>query len=155
VQSLLATAVERQAVGKNKGFSGATVERYVLADGRILIVKRISPIVDISMRLSQDRGRAATLWTSGIFDRLPPLVDSAMLAAEPEGDGWILAMEDVSEAAEVYPALTTVRQPMAEMGETALELLVTLLEGRPTLSVRRELPTELIIRDSTGRNPNT
>jgi DNA-binding LacI/PurR family transcriptional regulator len=37
------------------------------------------------------------------------------------------------------------------MGEMALELLVTLLEQRTVLSLRRELPTELIIRQSTGR----
>jgi LacI family transcriptional regulator len=83
----------------------------------------------------------------------------AMDAAKEEGfiighDISIVGFDDIHMAAEVYPALTTVRQPMAEMGETALELLVTLLEGRPTLSVRRELPTELIVRDSTGRNPN-
>jgi DNA-binding LacI/PurR family transcriptional regulator len=42
---------------------------------------------------------------------------------------------------------------MAAMGETALELLITLLEGRTALTTRRELPTELIIRDSTGRAP--
>ena len=52
-----------------------------------------------------------------------------------------------------YPKLTTVRQPMAAMGETAIELLITLLEGRTALTTRRELPTELIIRDSTGRAP--
>jgi DNA-binding LacI/PurR family transcriptional regulator len=43
---------------------------------------------------------------------------------------------------------------MAGMGEAALEMLVTLLQGRPVLNHRRELPTELIIRASTGRNPH-
>jgi DNA-binding LacI/PurR family transcriptional regulator len=42
---------------------------------------------------------------------------------------------------------------MAAMGEVALEMLVTLLQGRTALSLRRELPTELIIRASTGRAP--
>jgi DNA-binding LacI/PurR family transcriptional regulator len=42
---------------------------------------------------------------------------------------------------------------MASMGETALELLITILEGRTLLNRRRELPTELIIRESTGHCP--
>ena len=43
-------------------------------------------------------GRAATLWTSGVFDRLPPVVDHATLAAASEDDGWVLVMCDVGEA---------------------------------------------------------
>lgn len=63
----------------------------------------------------------------------------------------IVGFDDIAMASQTYPPLTTVRQPMAAMGETALELLVTLLEGRAALTMRRDLPTELIIRESTGR----
>lgn len=63
----------------------------------------------------------------------------------------IVGFDDISMASQVYPALTTVRQPMADMGEAAIEMLTTILEGRTPLTLRRELPTELIIRSSTGR----
>jgi LacI family transcriptional regulator len=66
----------------------------------------------------------------------------------------IVGFDDIFMASQTYPPLTTVRQPMAGMGETALELLITILEGRTALSQRRELPTELIIRESTGRCPH-
>jgi LacI family transcriptional regulator len=66
-------------------------------------------------------------------------------------DVSVVGFDDVPMASQTYPPLTTVRQPMAAMGETALEVLVTLLEGRTALSTRRELPTELIVRESTGR----
>jgi LacI family transcriptional regulator len=82
----------------------------------------------------------------------------AMDAAKHAGlaigkDISIVGFDDIIMASQTYPPLTTVRQPMADMGETALELLVTLLEGRTPLTTRRELPTELIIRQSTGRAP--
>lgn len=64
----------------------------------------------------------------------------------------IIGFDDVPMASQTYPPLTTIRQPMADMGEAALEMLVALLEERPILTHRRELPTELIIRSSTGRN---
>lgn len=67
----------------------------------------------------------------------------------------IIGFDDIYMASQVYPRLTTVRQPLVAMGETALEQLVTLLEGRPILTHRRELPTELIIRESTGRPRKT
>jgi LacI family transcriptional regulator len=80
------------------------------------------------------------------------VMDAAKAAGLAIGrDISVVGFDDVPMASQTYPALTTVRQPMAAMGETALELLVTLLEGRTALSTRRELPTELIIRESTGR----
>jgi LacI family transcriptional regulator len=65
----------------------------------------------------------------------------------------IIGFDDIFMSSQTYPALTTIRQPLADMGETALELLISLLEGRSVKSLRRELPTELIIRQSTARAP--
>jgi LacI family transcriptional regulator len=47
--------------------------------------------------------------------------------------------------------LTTVRQPLAEMGRVAAEMLGDLIEGIPLRSQRMELSTELVIRESTAR----
>jgi LacI family transcriptional regulator len=82
----------------------------------------------------------------------------AMDAAKAQGlligeDISIIGFDDIEMASQTYPPLTTVRQPMAAMGESALDMLVTLLQGRTMLSPRRELPTELIIRGSTGQAP--
>lgn len=63
----------------------------------------------------------------------------------------IVGFDDIYMASQVHPRLTTVRQPLVAMGETALEQLVALLEGRTMLALRRELPTELVVRESTGR----
>lgn len=83
------------------------------------------------------------------------VMDAAKLNGLTIGqDISIIGFDDVFMASQTYPSLTTVRQPMAGMGEAALEMLVTLLQGRPVLNHRRELPTELIIRASTGRNPH-
>ncbi len=82
------------------------------------------------------------------------VMDAAKAAGLTVGrDISIIGFDDTSMASQVYPALTTVRQPLAEMGETALDMLVTLLQGRTVLNLRQELPTELIIRQSTGRLP--
>jgi LacI family transcriptional regulator len=62
----------------------------------------------------------------------------------------IVGFDDISMSSQVYPSLTSVRQPLADMGEAAVEMLVTLLQGRTVLNPRQELPTELIIRASTG-----
>jgi LacI family transcriptional regulator len=83
------------------------------------------------------------------------VMDAAKAAGLSVGkDLSVIGFDDIFMASQVYPTLTTVRQPMAEMGEVALDILIALLQGRTVLSLRRELPTELIIRESTGRAPH-
>lgn len=84
------------------------------------------------------------------------VMDAAKAAGLAIGrDISIVGFDDIYMASQVHPKLTTVRQPLVSMGEMALEQLVTLLDGRPALTLRRELPTELIIRESTGHAPKT
>jgi LacI family transcriptional regulator len=53
----------------------------------------------------------------------------------------------------VTPALTTVRQPLEEMGRTAVSLLVRLLERQRFETLHLELATRLVVRDSTAPPP--
>ena len=57
--------------------------------------------------------------------------------------GW----DDVMAAR--YAGLTTVRQPMRELGATAARLLDELITGSRTQPRHELLPTELVIRTSS------
>jgi LacI family transcriptional regulator len=48
-----------------------------------------------------------------------------------------------------YAGLTTVRQPMRDLGATAARLLDELIVGDRTLPRHEILPTELVVRTST------
>ena len=50
-----------------------------------------------------------------------------------------------------HPSLTTVAQPLHDIGATALRMLVELLAGREPTPAHVRLPTRLVVRDSTGR----
>jgi LacI family transcriptional regulator len=63
-------------------------------------------------------------------------------------DMSVVGFDDVSIAALVTPALTTVRQPLAEMGRTATRMLLRHISKEPLDSMRVELTTSLIVRDS-------
>jgi len=78
--------------------SGTLLERVVLADGRTVIAKWMSPEIDIWMRALSDDGRILRLWSSGLLATLPPSVDHATLGVEPFDRGWLHVMRDVSEA---------------------------------------------------------
>jgi DNA-binding LacI/PurR family transcriptional regulator len=64
----------------------------------------------------------------------------------------IVGFDDMEVAAYVRPALTTVRQPMEELGRKAVELLLTMIEGEAPCDPcpRLVLEPELIIRASCG-----
>lgn len=61
----------------------------------------------------------------------------------------VVGFDDIPQAAMHTPQLTTVRQPLAEMGATAVRMLLGMLsDGGPRDQVR--MPTRLVVRDSTA-----
>jgi LacI family transcriptional regulator len=62
----------------------------------------------------------------------------------------VVGFDDLPMARWYSPPLTTVRQPLAEMGRVAAEMLGTLVEGLTLSSPRMELATELVVRGSTA-----
>lgn len=68
------------------------------------------------------------------------------------GDLSVVGIDDVLVASLTVPRLTTVRQPLFEMGRKAAELLVGRIEGTDQDHFKPDhvLPPELIVRDSTA-----
>jgi len=62
----------------------------------------------------------------------------------------VVGFDDYFVNAWLVPPLTTVRQPLTEMGAAAAQLVVDLSRGRELPARRRELATELIVRASTA-----
>lgn len=68
-------------------------------------------------------------------------------------DVSVVGFDDVQIAQWIAPPLTTVRQPLAEMGRLAAEMLGRMMDGQPGISQRVELATELVVRASTAAPP--
>ena len=67
----------------------------------------------------------------------------------------VVGFDDLPISQWVPPPLTTVRQPLDEMGRAAAQMLGDLIDGRPLRSNRVELSTELVIRESTAAPART
>lgn len=65
----------------------------------------------------------------------------------------VAGFDDISFASYCDPPLTTVAQPTEEFGETAVAVLVDLLEGDTGDNQRVTLPYDLVVRESTGPAP--
>jgi LacI family transcriptional regulator len=60
----------------------------------------------------------------------------------------VIGFDDIPEAAQVHPSLTTVRQPLEDLGRLAVQVLLKRLANPDLPGERVELPTKLIVRES-------
>jgi DNA-binding LacI/PurR family transcriptional regulator len=66
-------------------------------------------------------------------------------------DGSVVGYDDPVSAELVYPPLTTIRQPLFDMGQRAAERLLRLVRGEaPRAIIRETLPAQLVVRGSTA-----
>ncbi|WP_046733090.1 LacI family DNA-binding transcriptional regulator [Streptomyces humi] len=62
----------------------------------------------------------------------------------------VVGFDDLPQAAQTFPGLTTVRQPLHDMGQKAARALLSLVEGQKLLMDHMEVGTHLVVRDSTA-----
>ncbi len=138
--------------GRRNGYYSALAAAGVLPD----------PDLEVESNWKIDGGyaAAATLLDlpeppTAIFAFNDNTAIGAMQAARERGlripeDLSIVGFDDTEEAAIVTPALTTVRQPLAELGRMAVSLLVRLIDKQRVEALRVELATRLVERESTA-----
>lgn len=65
----------------------------------------------------------------------------------------VIGFDDLPQASQVFPALSTIKQPLLEMGAAGTRQLLNLIQGVGAVTDRLIVPTELIVRASTGPVP--
>ena len=66
----------------------------------------------------------------------------------------VTGFDDIDVSRATTPRLTTVRQPLQEMGRTAVTMLMRQLDGHAHEALSMELETRLVVRESTGPAPH-
>ncbi|MDR1249542.1 MAG: substrate-binding domain-containing protein, partial [Treponema sp.] len=67
-------------------------------------------------------------------------------------DVSVIGFDDIEIADYIIPRLTTIRQPLEDMGQQAALILHRAITGQGTVRQELVLPYKLIIRESTARN---
>src|ERR1700734_2179710 len=67
----------------------------------------------------------------------------------------VAGFDDIDVSRATSPRLTTVRQPLQEMGRTAVTMLMRQLDGHAHEALSMELETRLVVRESTGPAPGS
>ena len=95
-----------------------------------------------------NRGVNAVFCAAGDMAALGIIHQAKIYGIRIPQDISIVGYDDIEIADVVNPALTTVRQPLDEMGRTAFDLAIGSLEGRIKSAKQVILTPELIIRES-------
>jgi len=133
------------------GFERALSEAHIKADVRLVVEGDFLPAS--GARAVESLLRRGIHFTA-VFAANDPMAYGAMHALFVRGlrvprDVSIVGFDDRPQAAFTTPALTTVRQPEAEMGAVAVAALLRQLRGG-TPSLPR-FATQLVVRESTAR----
>jgi LacI family transcriptional regulator len=129
-----------------------------LADAGILpdpaLVRPIQPTTDHGYRAAAqlldlpDRPTALVAFNDkAAVGALQAAADRRLVVPD---DLSIAGFDDIDVSRATTPRLTTVRQPLQEMGRMAVSLLIRLLNRHEVEALHVELATELVVRDSTG-----
>jgi len=62
----------------------------------------------------------------------------------------VIGFDDISLASQLYPTLSTVREPLPQMARAAVNMLLAMIVGLEAPSQRITLPAQLITRQSTA-----
>jgi LacI family transcriptional regulator len=114
------------------------VRNYLFEEGKIALDKLLSR----EKKLDAVFCAAGDMCAMGVMER------AKELKLKIPGDIAVIGFDDLEAASRVMPALTTVRQPVYEMGTKAFELAVDTAEGRLKKPVNIVIKPQLIIRES-------
>ncbi len=121
---------------------------------------RLSPTGDYSFesvarRVSDLMEMPITERPTALFCGADGMASSAIrvltrLGLRVPGDISVLGHDDLPEAAQEHPALTTMRQPFAQIGRAVVDDLLAVIGDIQSRGKKQFLGTELIVRDSTA-----
>jgi LacI family transcriptional regulator len=163
VEHLLQLGHRRIAVITGPGGWCATEERLLGYRGALARAGIPSDeALEVESNFELEGGRVATARLldsaappSAIFAFNDNLAIGALQVARERGlalpeDLSVVGFDDSEQAPLVTPALTSVRQPLTEMGRMAVTLLVRLLKQPTDETLKVELATTLVVRESTA-----
>jgi len=134
------------------GFRSAVVEAGLeLPDHRVVHTDwRRTSAAEHATELLRERGRPTAIFACadtmavGVYDA------ADALGLRIPDDVAVVGFDDLPEGQWLRPALTTVHQPIAEMGGAALRMLLRISADPPSDPPREELATRLVVRGSTA-----
>jgi LacI family transcriptional regulator len=139
---------------REAGYRAALADAGIPVDDALVVRGDFNPAVsrDAARSLLTLPDRPTAVFAANDWSAFALMEVAADLGLQVPEDVSVIGFDNIPESALAHPALTTVHQPIQEMGRRAVELLVRLIDGDPDAAAaptRLTLPTSLVVRRST------
>ncbi|NYE35438.1 LacI family transcriptional regulator [Nocardioides cavernae] len=136
---------------REQGFREALAEAGVAVDESLVVRGAFEADVarDVAHRLLERTDRPSAVFAASDQMALAVLDVARELGIDVPSDLSLVGFDNIPESALSEPPLTTVAQPIREMGRDAVSMLIGLIEGREPADPHHTLGTELVLRRST------
>jgi LacI family transcriptional regulator len=146
----------RSSVLREEGYRKALAEAGIPLDPSLVRAGYYSreAVRGSALELLGRADRPTAVFAANDLSALGTLDVAEELRLRVPQDLSVIGFDDIPEAVQARPSLTTVRQPIQQMGQVAVEQLIALLEGRELESTSITLPTSLVRRRTCGPPPD-
>lgn len=143
------------SIDRDRGYERALQLAGIKRDRKLTVVGDFS--VEAGIR-AVDALMANEQHFTAVFCSNDEMAIGAVRAIKSSGrrvpeDISVIGFDDIRFARYMDPPLTTIAQPKDELGREAMNMLIELLRGVDVPARKRILPTQLVVRGSTGPCP--
>jgi LacI family transcriptional regulator len=138
---------------RERGYREALAAAGITADDELILEGDYDPDVsaDCTRRLLTSARPPTAIFGANDVSAIAAIGTAAGLGLQVPGDLSVVGFDNIPESALCSPPLTTVNQPIRQMGERAIQLLLQLMRGDHLRSTHITLATDLVVRSSTRR----
>jgi LacI family transcriptional regulator len=142
-------------VMRRRGYTAALREFGLVSDRRLVIdgPTTFEEGLQAATALLVGPDPPSAIFTSSDVTALGALEAARRLAISVPGELSVVGFDDTMLAEMSVPPLTTVYQPVREIGQAAVAMVMNLAAGHLPPTRRAELPTHLVVRGSTAAAP--
>ncbi|MBX6388081.1 MAG: LacI family DNA-binding transcriptional regulator [Frankia sp.] len=137
---------------REQGYRAAMAEAGVEIDPSLLAIGGYD--ADLSYRCAHELlrlpERPTAVFAANDISAIATVRAARELGLRVPQDLSVLGFDNIPESALNDPPLTTIHQPIKEMGRQAVAMLLALLRGEDLRSAHVTLDTSLVVRDSTA-----
>ena len=109
---------------------------------------------DSARELLSEPDRPTAVFAANDITAIATIETAVSLGLRVPDDHSVVGFDNIPESALATPPLTTVRQPIREMGQRAVTLLVRLINGETPDETHITLGTDLVVWHSTRALPS-
>ena len=137
---------------RERGYREAMAAAGVAVDDDLVRVGAYDPEIskESARELLAGPDRPTAVFAANDLSAIATIEVAAELGLRVPDDVSVVGFDDIPEAVLCAPPLTTVQQPIREMGRRAISLLIDLVQGRAIEESHVTLDTALAVRRSTA-----